>query len=153
MFAVILRFSRLTPLLGLLFAPLHAGDDIVHSRIAGLRDLGAAFKNVNDELKSDTPQLIVIQLAARQIRDTARNQYNWFPAGSGPQPGVKTRAKSEVWTRAGEFKTAQDSFATEAAAFFQVVAGGDVANIRARSKLLGAVCKNCHETFRAPEED
>lgn len=95
--------------------PLAATADIVKSRIGGYRELGAAFKNVNDELKSGTPQVYIIQLSARQIRDTAKAQYGFFPAGSGPQPGVKTAAKPQIWARAAEFKAAQDAFAAGSA--------------------------------------
>ena len=126
---------------------------IVRSRIEALREVGTAFKNINDELKSRTPQLFIVQLSARQIRDAARNQYGWFPAGSGPQPGAKTRAKPEIWARPTEFKTAQDAFAGQATAFFQIAAAGDVAKIRAQANKLGQACSNCHRTFRVEDED
>ena len=86
------RMKRPIAMLALLCAaPLAAAPgDIVATRIAGFREVGAAFKNINDELKSATPQTYVIQISARQIRDYARQQQGWFPAGSGPKPGVKT---------------------------------------------------------------
>jgi cytochrome c556 len=129
-----------------------APQDLVRTRVAGLRELGAAFKNVNDEFKSDTPQIYVIQLSARQIRDAARAQYGWFPAGSGPQPDVKTAAKPEIWTQAAQFKTAQDNFATEAGSFMTIAAAGNIDAIRAQTKLLGATCGGCHRTFRVDEK-
>ena len=136
----------------LVAAPLFAAaQDSVNTRVAGLRQLGAAFKNVNDELKSGTPQPTVLQISARQIRDAARAQYGWFPAGSGPQPGVKTRAKPEIWTQPAQFKAAQDALATQADAFSKVVATGDTAAIAAQAKQLGGACAACHHQFRAEE--
>ncbi len=136
----------------LVAAPLFAAaQDSVATRVAGLRQLGAAFKNVNDELKSGTPQPYVIQLSARQINEAAKAQYGWFPAGSGPQPGVKTRAKPEIWTQPAQFKAAQDAFAAQAAAFAKVAATGDAAAIGAQAKQLGAACGACHHQFRAEE--
>ncbi|RJF93901.1 cytochrome c [Sphingomonas cavernae] len=135
-----------------LAAPLLAApNDIVAMRVAGFREVGAAFKNINDELKSSTPQKYVIQLSARQIRDYARQHYGWFPAGSGSKPGVKTAAKPEIWSQAAAFKTAQDGFAKQANAFATVAASGDVARMRAQAKALGQTCTVCHRSFRIEE--
>ena len=128
---------------------LAAAADVVRARIEGLRELGALFKNVNDELKGDTPNRMILQISARQITDVARDQYQWFPAGSGPQPGVKTKAKAEIWARGADFKKAQDNFARQAVEFSKVVSSGDVAKMRTQVKVLGATCGGCHRTFRA----
>ena len=128
-----------------------AAPDIVKARLAGYRELGAAFKNVNDELRSGTPQAYVLQLSARQIRDAAKAQYGWFPRGTGPQPGLKTAAKPEIWTRAPAFKAAQDAYAAQANAFYRFAAAGDIAKMRAQVKPLGATCGGCHRAFRAED--
>ncbi|MCJ8159078.1 cytochrome c [Sphingomonas sp. LaA6.9] len=127
---------------------LAAPANIVATRIAGFREVGAAFKNINDELRSGSPQTYVIQISARQIRDYARQHYGWFPAGSGPKPGVKTAAKPEIWTQAAAFKAAQDGFAKQANAFATVAGSGDVAKMRAQAKALGQSCTTCHRSFR-----
>ena len=69
-----------TPLLAA--SPMASGADAVRTRIAGLRELGAAFKAVNDGLRGDEIQTVLIQQSARQIANAARQQYGWFPAGS-----------------------------------------------------------------------
>ena len=128
---------------------LAAAADVIRTRIAELRELGAQFKNVNDELKKDDPSPMILQISARQIRDVAKNQYGWFPAGSGPEAGVKTKAKPEIWAKPADFKAAQDNFAKQANAFFQVASKGDVASMRTQVRQLGAACGGCHRTFRA----
>lgn len=120
----------------------------VGARVHGFRELGAAFKNVNDELKSGTPQVMILQLSARQIRDASRAQAAWFPADSAPRPGIKTAAKLEIWSQPVPFKKAQDDFAKQAATFYQVAAAGDVAAMRKQAKPLGATCAACHRGFR-----
>ena len=138
----------------LIAAPLFAAaQDAVNTRGAGLRQLGTAFKNVNDELKSSTPQPMILQLSARQIRDAAKAQYGWFPAGSGPQEGVKTRAKPEIWTQAAQFRAAQDAFAAQAAAFMKVAATGDAEAMRVQAKQLGQACGACHHQFRVDDRN
>jgi cytochrome c556 len=132
-----------------LAAPLLAAPaDQVRTRIDGLRALGAAFKAVNDGLRSPQRQSVRIQMSARQIRDASSAMYNWFPAGSGPQRGVKTAAKPEIWTQAALFRQKQDAFAAQAVAFQRAADGTDVDVIRTAARDLGATCKSCHDQFR-----
>jgi cytochrome c556 len=121
--------------------------DTIRTRIAGYRELGAAFKGINDGLRGE-PQVVLIQQSTRQVRNAARQQYGWFPAGTGPHPGVKSAAKPEIWTRPAQFKAAQDALTREAEAMQRVAAGGDAAAMRTQAKKLGATCKSCHDQFR-----
>lgn len=146
------RLTLAAVAVALVGAPLLAAPaDQVRARITGFRELGAAFKNVNDGLRGDV-QTVLIQQSAREIRNASRAQYGWFPAGTGPQPGVKTAAKPEIWTRSAQFKAAQDAFAQQADAFQRTAAGGNAAAIRAEARKLGATCKGCHDTFRVPSD-
>ncbi len=70
-------------------AAMAAPADVVKTRIAGYRELGAAFKAVNDSLRGNEVQKVLLTQSAREIRNATRQQYGWFPAGSGPQAGVK----------------------------------------------------------------
>lgn len=133
-------------------APLLAAPtDQVRARVDGFRELGAAYKNVNDGLRRDV-QTVLIQQSARQIRNASRAMYGWFPAGSGPQAGIKTAAKPEIWARSAQFKAAQDAFAKQAEVFQRTAGGGNAAAIRAEARKLGATCKGCHDTFRVPKD-
>lgn len=140
----------MTLLTGLVAPLLAAPADTVRIRVAGFRDLGAAFKAVNDGLRGDI-QIIEIRQQARMIANVARDQYNWFPAGTGPQPGIKTNAKPAIWAQAATFRAAQDAFARQAQAFQRTASGNDGAAIRAEARKLGATCKACHDTFRVPQ--
>ena len=144
------RFRILASLaLAGLAAPLLAAPaDQVRARINGYRELGAAFKAVNDGLRGPSPQTIMIQMSAREIRNAATAQYNWFPAGSGPQPGVKTAAKPEIWSQAARFRQLQDGFAAQATAFQRAAGTGNAAAMRTAARSLGATCKACHDQFR-----
>lgn len=134
-----------------LSAPALAGaGDQVRARIAGFRQLGAAYKAVTDGVRAN--DLARISQASGQIAGLSRNLYGWFPRGSGPQPGVKTAVKPEVWTRAGNFRAAADGFSRQAQAFQRVAAGGDLAAIRSEARKLGATCKGCHDEFRVPSD-
>ena len=136
---------------GLLAAPLLAAPaDTVRSRITAYRELGAAFKAVNDGLRGSEVQTIMIQQSARQIRNAARAQYTLFHADSDASTGVKTAAKPEIWTQPAQFRAAQDNFARAADSFFRAASTGDAAAIRAEARKLGGTCKGCHDTFKVP---
>lgn len=130
---------------------LAAPADTIRTRIAGYQELGAAFKGVNDGLRGEV-QTVLIAQSVRQIRNAAQAQYGWYAAGSGPQAGVKTRAKSEIWTQPAKFKTAQDAFTKAADGLQRAVASKDEAAIRASARQLGGTCKGCHDTFRTAED-
>lgn len=139
-------------LVAALAAPLLASPaDTVKSRISAYRELGTAFKGVNDGLRGE-PQTVILQQYARQIRNFAKMQYTLFPADSGPQPGVKTLALPAIWAKPAQFKAAQDAFTNQAAAFQKAVSGGNAAAIRAEARKLGGSCKGCHDQFRQPKD-
>lgn len=148
------RIHIITALLaGVAAVPLLAAPiDSVRARINGYRELGAALKNANDALRGSEPQIIMIQQSAREIQNAARAQYQWFPAGTGPNAAWKTAAKPEIWTQAAQFRAAQDNFARAAEAFRSAAAGGNAAAMRTSARALGATCKSCHDRFRAEEK-
>jgi cytochrome c556 len=123
----------------------------VQARQAHYKAIGAASKGIYDELNKPTPQAAVIQGYARQLDALAPQIPTWFPVGSGPESGVKTRAKAEIWSQPAAFKSAADGFATAAHHFSQTAAGGDIGAIRAEYPALTKTCGTCHSQFRAKE--
>jgi len=133
--------------------PLMASaPDLAKVRIGHFRKLGAAYKTVSDALRHGDVHSDSVRQALQQIEDAANNLGSWFPPGSGPQPGVKTSAKPEIWTDANEFRAAREAFASQNAALQRVAPDGDAAAIRTEVLKLGATCKACHDKFRVPED-
>lgn len=143
--AILVVAGLATPLLA---AP---AADVAKARIAAYRELGAAYKGVNDGLRGEV-QTVIVQQYARQIVNASKQQYGWFPAGSGQQAGVKTLALPAIWTKAAQFKAAQDAFARQATAFQAAAVKGDATAIRAEARKLGGTCKACHDQFRQPKD-
>ena len=139
-------------LFAVVFPAVAAGADPYKARLDSYRELGAAFKNVNDELRKPAPQVYIIQLSARQIRSAAQAQYGFFSAGTGPRPGVKTAARPEIWTQPAPFKAAQDAFSKQAQTFAAVAQSGDVAKLKVQAKALGQTCGACHKAFRVEKD-
>ena len=146
------RTSAMIAATAMVATPLLAAPaDTVRARVDNYRELGAAFKGVNDGLRGGEVQTVLIAQSVRQIRNASRGQYEWFPAGSGPQSGAKTRAKAEIWSQPAKFKAAQDAFAKAADDLQRAVASKDVSAIRVGAQKLGGTCKACHDAFRGPE--
>lgn len=127
------------------------GGRAADARHESFESLGKAMKAIDGGLKASTPDLAAIRQGAATLNELAPKLATWFPAGSGPQDGMKTHAKADAWTKPEEFKAAADKFVTEAGKFNTLAQAGDVAAIGAGMKDLGGSCKGCHDKFK--EED
>ena len=125
--------------------------DVQKARHHHYEELGDAFKAVRDKSRGDTPDWAALQKAAKTIVDASVDQQKWFPNGSGPESG-KTRALPEIWSKPADFTAAQKMFSDRAPKLSAAVDAKDTAGVQAAFKELGGACKNCHDTFRAPED-
>jgi cytochrome c556 len=124
----------------------------IAARQAHFKQIGKAAKATYEALNSPTPDVAAIQGYARTIDQLAPQVPSWFPAGSGPESGVKTQAKPDIWTHPADFKAAAAGFAGEARKFDVVAASGDLGAIRAEYGALGKTCKTCHDQFRQKDD-
>ncbi|HUQ09245.1 MAG TPA: cytochrome c [Steroidobacteraceae bacterium] len=111
--------------------------------------LGDAFKAVRDNTKG-SPDFAALDKAVVVIEKASKDMGNWFPQGTGPEAG-KTRALPEVWSKSADFSAAQKQFAEKVPALSAAVKAKDADAVGKAFKDVGGACKNCHETFRAPE--
>ncbi len=118
-----------------------ARSDYFHS-------LGKASKGLHEALQSGTPDLNAIKAYAANIAQIAPNLPAQFPAGSGPESGVKTEAQPNIWSDGATFKKDADGLASAATALNAAAQGGHIDAIRAATDNLGQACKTCHTTFR-----
>ena len=125
---------------------------LIKERQAHYKQIGAASKGIHDELGKPAPDVAAIQGFARQIDALAPQIPSWFPKGTGPEAGVKTAAKPEIWTDPTDFAQAASALAAEAHKFDGVAQAGGVDAIRAEYVDLGKACFNCHSKFRAKED-
>jgi cytochrome c556 len=157
-------------------APQGAREQIIQDRIAKFRELGAAQKNITDELKAGQPDLAKIQQAAQLIKATGAYIPEWFPPGSEPLPQpsnswletiwgwfsseaggavpdeVKTRAKPAIWMERAKFEQLHVRFVAEAQKMSQSAARGRVPEISVQLKKLGDTCQRCHDAYRERED-
>ena len=136
---------------GVLIAAASARD-LQKARHDHYHELGDAFKTVRDETRAGSPDMAKIKAAAQVINAASIDQGRWFPAGTGPEAG-KTRALPEIWKRPEDFKAAQKVFSDAAPKLLAAVNASDLSAVKSTYGDLGKSCKNCHDTFRSPEDD
>jgi len=124
----------------------------IEARQKALKDMGAAMKTISDQMKSGAPALDQIRPAVQTIKTHSTELPTWFPAGTGPESGVKTEALAKIWEDQPTFQAAAQRLADEAAKLSDVATGEDIAAIGAQVGATGAACKNCHENFRMKKE-
>lgn len=132
-------------------AQTNSPADVIKTRQQGLKDLGAAFKEVRDQLKG-AADMAKIKAAAATIKSKSDVMANWFPKGTGPEVGVKTGAKPEIWSDADGFKAAMAKFVDEAGKFAQTADGGDSKAVMGAMRTLGQSCGGCHDKYRVKED-
>ena len=125
---------------------------VIEARQQSLKSLGGAFKAINDQLKADAPDVAVISEAADKVAMLATDMPNWFPAGTGPDTGVKTDALPTIWSDPDGFAEARANFATAATNLLTAAEGGDVAMIAEAFKATGGACQTCHKSYRKDDD-
>ena len=130
-------------------APAATPVEIQKQRHEHFEALGDAFKAVRDNTKG-SPDFAALEKSLAVIEKSARDMGTWFPKGTGPEAG-KTRALPEVWTKPAEFAAAQKQFADKVAPLAAAIKAKNADGVAAAFKEVGGTCKNCHESFRAPE--
>ena len=129
--------------------PTTPAGQALMARQAHFREQAAGFKAINDELKKDAPDKAVILANATKIKGAAAALPTWFPKGSGPETGLKTAARAEIWTDAEGFDTAATQLQAETVKLEQLAMAGDLDAIKAQSRAVGAACGACHSKYRA----
>ena len=115
-------------------------------------ELGDAFKTVRDQSKAGTPNMAKIKSAAQVVSEASIDQGRWFPHGTGPEAG-KTRALPIIWEKPQDFQAAQKVFTDAAPKLLVAANAGDIGAVKTSFSEVGKACKNCHDTFRAPEDE
>jgi cytochrome c556 len=148
------RASRARPsaaallLIAVISAAATESNPIIKARQENFKTLGRTAKALGDQIGRSSPDWVTIAENAKTVEQLATELPDWFPSGTGPQPGVKTGATLAIWTRPQEFKLAAQSFAEHAKRLMQVVQTNDLAAARIQGKALADTCHTCHHGFR-----
>jgi cytochrome c556 len=133
------------------YGALAAAPDIaatVNARKANFKEIGGGFKTINDELKSGAPDMNSVRPLARDIASRAAQTLRFFPRGSGPESGLPTRAKAEIWANQADFVRVQREMIEAANALNTAATADDMTGLQTARTRLGAACKGCHDRYR-----
>ena len=131
--------------------PASPGGKALTARQAHFKEQNAAFRAVGEDLRKDPPDKAALAADATRLKAMAEALPSWFPKGSGPETGLKTGAKAEIWTDAEGFAAAATNFQGEAAKLEQAATAGDLDAAKAQVRATGAACKACHDKYRASD--
>ena len=124
---------------------------VITNRQAGYKQINMSMRGVVEQVRAGEPSLPLIRQHAATIARLAPQVSGWFPAGTGPEAGVSTRAKAEIWTNQTAFRTASVNLVVAARQLEAAAQGADIAAIRAAFGSLQRTCGGCHDQFRGPE--
>jgi cytochrome c556 len=124
----------------------------IPKRQDGMKTIGRTFKGVNDQLHASAPDAQALKLGSAQLAQLARQVPSWFPAGTGPDAGVKTEVKADVWTNPADFHAKAAALATATSALADGAAhSSDPAVLTPLVRQVGGACKACHETYKTQD--
>lgn len=126
--------------------------EAIEARQHNLKDLGGAFKAINDQLATPSPNMQEITFAAQEVKNHSMDIDTWFQEGTGPSSGVETEALAKIWEDPSGFTSAAAAFEAAAAKLSDAVTAGDQAAIGAAAKETGATCKACHDAYRLKKD-
>jgi len=140
--------ASLTPgvIVGCSMAQKKTPDQLVEERQQLMKDHGAAWKHVQDQLKAGT--LAGVADDAQKMSDNAKKIPDLFPEGSMTE---KSKAKPEVWQKKSEFDAAAKNFGDQADKLKAAALTNNMDNVQAVAKDFGRnACGTCHTPFRVP---
>jgi len=124
--------------------------DAIVSRRYKMKELDVELKNLRDGVSSENPDRHAMAFGAKTVRSHSRGQLDWFPEGSGPELGIETLAKPEIWQNWADFEAAADDFEAVSDELATVMGDPDAtpAERSAQVKATMASCNSCHARFR-----
>jgi cytochrome c556 len=150
---LVLAGAAAVALCGAAFAqrPAPGAARTIQIRQDNYKQMAAALKGIGEQLRSGSPDLARIRPGAALLANRSVQVLAWFPHGTGPEAGVRTRARPEIWSDAAAFREAGARFVVAARALNSAASAGDHARIRAALPAVQRACGACHDDFRVPE--
>jgi cytochrome c556 len=134
---------------GIALAQSGNAAELVKARQQAFKRLGAALKLIHSEVREASPDVAKIGSAATEVKSAASHLAEWFPPGTGPQAGLKTHAKAEIWTDERGFAAARAEFIRQVdKSTRQLTDPGERGSWKDAAAALGQTCRDCHDSYR-----
>lgn len=129
-------------------APQASAADVIKGRQGAMMLSGVAMASIKGAIDAGQP-LASQRFATRSLSRWAHAVPGMFPAGSGPEAGVRTNAKAEIWTDRAGFEARAADYAAAAERLAELAAGEDAAALGAQWTAVRATCQACHDSYKA----
>ena len=129
-------------------APGSDAADIVKGRQAGMMLSGVAMASIKAAIDAGQPPASQ-RFSTRALARWSHALPGLFPAGSGPDSGVTSGARAEVWTDRAGFEAKAAAYAEAADHLAELAGGEDAAAFSAQWTVVRASCQSCHDGYKA----
>lgn len=124
--------------------------DAISQRQAGYKAIAAATGEVKKVMDAGG-DLTTVAGKAGEISAFAKRIPTLFPAGSGTESGIKTRALPSIWQNKSDFEANAGILGREADKLMAALQANDKAATAAAFATMTGQCGNCHRPYRAPQ--
>jgi len=129
--------------------PRAAAEAAVKYRQSAYTVLGSNFGRLGGMVSGRAPfDAKQAQTFAERVAFMATIVPEAFPANSGPDSGVATKAKAELWANQADFQKLIKDMQDKTAALSTAAKSGDLDTIKAPFGAAAASCKACHDKYK-----
>ena len=121
---------------------------VIQGRQAAMMLSGVAMGSIKASIDAGQPSASQ-RFSTRALARWAHAVPGMFPAGSGPEAGVTTKAKPEVWSDRAGFEAKAADYAAAADRLAELAAGEDAAAFAAQWAVVRQSCNACHTVYKA----
>lgn len=138
---------------GLAVAPAQAFDGldppgVIKARQAAFHLSAGIFGPMKASIDSGA-DVKPFTFGAKGLARWGRTLPSMFPAGTGAEAGVPTKAKPEIWTDRAGFEARAAEYAAAADKLAELADANDKPGFAAQWTVVRQSCSNCHDTYRA----
>ena len=118
--------------------------DTVKQRLDVMKGMEKSYGEIAKVVTGENKDVASAATSATAWDAAARKISDLFPAGSGPESGVETRAKPEIWTDRAVFNAAVATLVASTGKLADVAKTGDLKAIEGQLNQVGEACGGCH---------
>ena len=122
--------------------------DVIKGRQAAMMLSGVATGSIKTAIDAGQPPASQ-RFPARALSRWAHAVPGMFPVGSGPETGVPTNARPEIWTDREGFEARAAAYAAAADRLAETTGGEDAAAFSEAWTAVRRSCQACHDVYKA----
>jgi len=122
--------------------------EIIAARQAAFQMSGATYGGMKPVIDSGG-SVKVLAFGTGGLKKWSSALPSMFPAGTGPEAGVPTKAKAEIWTNRADFEAKAAAYQAAAARLHELAQADDAAGFAAQWAAVRQTCQACHDAYRS----